>query len=68
MPRAPRPLRHRPHADQERIEAEIEEEMRAQIQYNLDLGIIVNAEDDCFRYSTRELGFSAAGKGWAGTW
>lgn len=43
--------------DPDIIEADIEEEMRSQIQYNFDLGIIIKAEDGCFRYSTRGLVF-----------
>jgi hypothetical protein len=43
--------------DPDLIEANIEEEMRSQIQFNLDLGIIVHAEDGTFRYSLRGLIF-----------
>jgi hypothetical protein len=43
--------------DPELIEADIEDEMRAQVQFNLACGIIVHAENGTFRYSTRGLLF-----------
>jgi len=43
--------------DPERLEDEIEEEMRLQIQHNLDQKIIEPADGESFRYSTRGFFF-----------